>query len=97
MYFVLETNSPMLRPVQIGRTSQFSVIIRREAIQPNVKSESAPVEIILSNPIATPKFHAKLISHPMYLGIFPANSYPSGRPVGRIFSGLSRALLFLQP
>ena len=74
MYFVLETNSPMFLPVHIGRTSQFIVIISSDAIQPNVKSESAPVEIILNKPMATPKFHPKLISHPMYLGILPANS-----------------------
>ena len=99
MYFVLETNSPMLRPVHIGKTSQFTVIISKEAIHPSVRSESAPVEIILRRPIATPKFHPKLINQPMYLGILPANSYPSGRPVGRIFAGFSftfSALLALE-
>ena len=89
IYLVLETNSPMFLPVQIGRTNQLRIIITPAANHPIVRSESAPVEIILSRPIATPKFHAKLISQPIYRGILPANSYPSGRPVGRIFSGLS--------
>ena len=91
MYFVLDTNSPIFLPVHIGSTNQFNVIISNDAIQPRVRSESAPVEIMLRRPIATPKFHPKLINHPMYLGILPANSYPSGKPVGRIFSGLSFA------
>ena len=54
-----------------------------------VRSESAPVDNMLNKPIATPKFQAKLIIQPMYLGIFPASSKPSGRPEGLIFSGLS--------
>ena len=89
MYLVLETNSPMLRPVQIGKTSQLMIIINPATAQPIVRSESAPVDKILNKPIDTPKFQAKLIIHPMYLGIFPASSKPSGNPVGLIFSGLS--------
>ena len=85
MYFVLETNSPMLRPVQIGRTNQLTKIIRSATAHPIVRSESAPVDNMLNKPIDTPKFQAKLIIQPMYLGIFPASSKPSGRPVGRIF------------
>ena len=79
----------MLRPVQIGRTNQLTKIIRSATAHPIVRSESAPVDNMLNKPIDTPKFQAKLIIQPMYLGIFPASSKPSGRPVGRIFSGLS--------
>ena len=93
MYLVLDTNSPIFLPVQIGKTNQLRIIIIPEASQPIVRSESAPVEIILSKPIATPKFHAKLINQPIYLGILPANSYPSGSPVGLILSGPSSTLV----
>ena len=34
MYFVLETNSPMLRPVQIGKTNQ--LMITSILLQPNL-------------------------------------------------------------
>ena len=89
MYFVLDTNSPIFRPVQIGRTSQLTRIIPPAAAQPIVRSESAPVDNMLSKPIATPKFQPKLIIQPIYLDMLPASSYPSGRPVGLIFSGSS--------
>ena len=75
----------MFLPAQIGITSQLKITINPPMPTRYVKSLFAPVAIMLPAPIITPKFQAKLISQPMYLGIFPASSKPSGRPVGRIF------------
>ena len=84
IYFERETNSPIFLPVHIGRIHQLTRIIKNAPAQPSVRSESAPVARIERRPIATPKFHAKLISHPIYLGILPVSSNPSGSPLGRM-------------